>query len=334
MPRPHSRRGVRSAFTMIELLVVIGMIILLAAILVPVAARVRLQAHVVSTTGQMQRIMNAIQDYYHDFSAYPGPLSEAELVSSTGTGQSNTPIVDNTNPQPASGTVSGKGITSSENLVLGLLGFLGPNNPLSGQSGVTQNLFYYTPPQHDVLSLNPNRPASYHYLDYLPSELSPGKVSLMDFDLGSATATDSAVPEFIDQIPSPMPILYMRASVGAQYIVAQSYGNLLPNPTPPYQYDPSELFMYVHNVRFNNGSGQLQTLQQMSSSVFQAAGGGSGGTTTSSFAADVATPYQSWADYLTNPNVANQALGKDAFILIDAGPDRMYGTHDDIIVAP
>lgn len=319
MPRPYCR-GVRSAFTMIELLVVIGIIVLLAAILVPVAARVRLQAHVVSTTGQMQRIMTAIQDYYHDFSAYPGPLSEAEIQA----GNSTIPISDSS-PNGTSGAVSG--ITSSENLVLGLIGFLGPNT-LPG------TVLYISPPQHDVLSLNIYRPASYHYMDYLPSELSPGKTSQMDYTqsavAGGTPPTDSLVPEFIDQIPSPMPILYMRASVGAPGIVSVAYGG---TSATSYQYNPSELFMYTHNVRLSASSGgslqsSLQTLDKMQSGVFQPAG------SASPFVADVATPYQSWTDYLTNPNIANQALGKDAFILIDAGPDRMYGTHDDIIVAP
>lgn len=34
--------------------------------------------------------------------------------------------------------------------------------------------------------------------------------------------------------------------------------------------------------------------------------------------------------YLTNPTIANTPRNKDGYILISAGPDRIYGTDDDI----
>jgi len=69
----------RSAFTLLELLVVIGIIVLLAAILVPVVSQVRMKGYVTTTQAQMQRIAGAIQAYYHDFKSYPGPLANAAL---------------------------------------------------------------------------------------------------------------------------------------------------------------------------------------------------------------------------------------------------------------
>ena len=40
-------------------------------------------------------------------------------------------------------------------------------------------------------------------------------------------------------------------------------------------------------------------------------------------------PYDAFA-YFTNPAVANSPRSKDGYILISAGPDRIYGTNDDI----
>src|SRR5579883_1750714 len=76
VPASSSRRG----FTMIELLVVIGIVVLLLAILLPVVNQVRMKAFVAQTEAEMQRIMGGIQAYYHDHNAYPGPLNEAALA--------------------------------------------------------------------------------------------------------------------------------------------------------------------------------------------------------------------------------------------------------------
>src|SRR5579862_7526733 len=72
----HERRG----FTALELLVAIGIIVLLAAILIPVVNQVRMRAYTATTEGEMQRIMTACINYYHDFNAYPGPLSNGMVL--------------------------------------------------------------------------------------------------------------------------------------------------------------------------------------------------------------------------------------------------------------
>src|SRR5215831_13873706 len=69
----------RTAFTLLELLVVMGIIVLLAAILVPVVSQVRMKGYVTTTEAQMQCIAAAVQSYYHDFKAYPGPIANSSL---------------------------------------------------------------------------------------------------------------------------------------------------------------------------------------------------------------------------------------------------------------
>jgi glucose-1-phosphate adenylyltransferase len=44
----------------------------------------------------------------------------------------------------------------------------------------------------------------------------------------------------------------------------------------------------------------------------------------------MAYPFDGYA-YLESPQMPNNARNKDSFILISAGPDRTYGTRDDIV---
>lgn len=336
---PSARRATprRPAFTLLELLVVMGIIVLLAAILVPIVSQVRTRAYVAATEAQMRRIMAACQMYYADFKAYPGPLSNSQLVGQPNAG--NVRLTDeNAGPIPFKNQ-----ITSSENLVLGLLGAL--SAPPSGSAPPVYSGF--TPaPKHDVVNLNYNRPASYHYIDFIPEELSLptgyaysarfgtptgapiGGNPLMDAlaqkdtsqAAGQPVGLDTPIPEFMDRIPDFMPILYLRASVG----VSQSAGD--PNPyswivssaTPPAtpaQYDASQLRYYG----FNHASVDPSTTNGDYPVPSNPTASG---------------PDAQWVAYFINPAIAGQPRGKDTFILISAGADRLYGTKDDIIVTP
>src|ERR1019366_2920981 len=82
MPAPHRRQP--RAFTLIELLVVIGIIAVLIGITVGVVSRVRRAAYGASTSAQLTTIANAIQQYYADFHAYPGPLPSGPQNSQVG----------------------------------------------------------------------------------------------------------------------------------------------------------------------------------------------------------------------------------------------------------
>ena len=317
LARPPIRRG----FTIVELLTVIGIIVLLVAILMPVVAQVRIRAYVANTQQEMNRLMTGIQAYYHDFNAYPGPLTDSQLA---GRGPAAQPVKNIMGVQPGP-----QNITSSENLVMGLLYYLRPPSP-TGTPVITfvpddaAGATTPTKTSHDPANLNPLHPATYHYIDYLPDELSsapsgrawdppdvPRKVD------GSETAqhlNDTNVPEFLDKIPDPLPILYLRAKPGATLVVSNS-----PQPVgqPQAQYDRSQLapygFTQVTTITKDPDNGIPNTLPS-------------------------GTPAQKdsneWVNYFLNPNILGQAKGKDGFILISAGADRIYGTRDDIIVAP
>jgi prepilin-type N-terminal cleavage/methylation domain-containing protein len=326
-------------FTLIELMVVIGIIVLLAAILMPVVSRVRQQAFNTNTQSQMQRIMQACESYYHDFNAYPGPIPNSQLANVIGAKLTLT----------TTGGGSVGPITSSENLVLGLFGLLNPQTsggaPLYNGNATAQTTVL--PPAHDVLSLNPLHPASYHYIDYVPEELSTGSTPsgltvnlLYAAGSGSAAPTDTLVPEFVDRFSDPMPIIYTRAYVGNPGFAA-AYNSAAVTPAP--QYNWLELGPYGSNLLSSQGGGTWQLFtEQNQTTMYTTFTTGTTWPDTNAvsyndFWPSGWTPGSPWPAgnyYYANPNIAGSVRGKDGFILIDAGLDRTYGTLDDIILTP
>ena len=67
------RAGDSRAFTLVELLVVIGIIVLLIGLLTPMAMRSYRSAERTRVAGDLQAIANALEAYKQDHSAYPQP---------------------------------------------------------------------------------------------------------------------------------------------------------------------------------------------------------------------------------------------------------------------
>jgi prepilin-type N-terminal cleavage/methylation domain-containing protein len=374
---PHrSRRA--TAFTLIELLVVLGIIAVLIGLVFPLIGKVRRAAQGAATSAQLSTIANAIQQYHADFQAYPGPLSNIQVgyadydanIQNAQPAPGTPSVPDPTSPNPVKLSLVINGspqsfqdvgkITGAENLVLGLLGGLEITVLQNGKvASFDYNTSIIFPDAVSVapkgaLQLNPNKPRRWPaYLD-----VKTGQVSHPDFsvnrghftDPASRFADDTVIPEFIDQYPDGMPILYLRANVGGSAIAgvggdddngARLQDTTTNQPVTP-QYDLAGTIEYTRSIMgttANNPNRDHHGLQylgrpDLSDTI------DSGYHSTSPGAGANALAYLK--DPSSNPNSASGTGGgtnthggnarqKNGYILISPGPDRVYGTADDII---
>jgi prepilin-type N-terminal cleavage/methylation domain-containing protein len=180
-------RAVARGFTLVELLVVIGIIVILISILVPLATRVQQSARVADSAAQLNSIRSAIEAYHGTFNAYPGPV-------------------------PNDGVVGALTITGSENLVLGLFGGL----QRSGKVISFNPDRVGTGPR--TLLYGDDRDKSYSFLDNWPSHLPPKA------DWSAQNRWGTPVPEFVDRY-AYKPVLYLRAKRGAAGIAGENAGD-------------------------------------------------------------------------------------------------------------
>jgi prepilin-type N-terminal cleavage/methylation domain-containing protein len=351
----HSRGG----FSMTELVIVIAIIAVLISILIPVVSKVRRSAQTANTKNFISQLDGATNRYYGDFHGYPGPLRYDEIC---GTGPRTTAM----NPagnfgsfgiNPATPATSGYdisaftpaevgSITMSENLVVGLMGGL----QVGGTAAAPTLLYDPTAVGRGPNSLNVLNPKHYDpYIDdtaNLSWRTGPnGKTGQFADNAGSAA--DSRIPEFVDTFPSPMPILYLRSKTGVAKVdpttagYGPGYNGIITNnttdPAGGYRYGSYDISQYmaytVGKASPTASIGEEKTVRPDAyvGLVFPQHGLDLQNVTRTM---DKGTPnYQypySAFNYFTNPSIQNTARQKDQYVLISAGPDRVYGTDDDI----
>jgi prepilin-type N-terminal cleavage/methylation domain-containing protein len=209
-----------AGFSLVELLVVIGIIVLLLGILIPVVSRVRQAAWSANTQNTLANISGAIERYHMDHQAYPGLVADNVIATPPG------------HQFPAaSGPVSPTGpITTSENLVLSLMGGIRYQDPTNLSSPLVFDPAEVGPGARDLS--NNRRIAA--YIDEQAGGLAPQP---WDASSGLPGATDSIVPEFLDRFPDPMPIIYVRARTGASGVIGTTSDG-------PRQYNVDHLSRY------------------------------------------------------------------------------------------
>lgn len=320
---------IRRAFTILELGIVMVIIAILMSIILPMVSRAKLLARATETTALIVQLDSAIRAYHQDFGAYPGPLTNDEINATyppaSGFAFNGVTSAAPAGYDPAAPTF----ISGAENLVLGLCGGFrlnSANNGLIYDASLVgrgpNNLNLGSPKHFDSYIDTPN-------LSWRNG--SNGKTGFYQDDAGSAA--DSVIPEFVDTFNDPMPILYLRARVGAvqtatppttvnngiiQDIAATGRTNFC-------QYQLDDIIAYTQPISGKSiGVGRKFPQHGLQSPIDV--------TATLSAEPYNAFPYirnasLSGASPNTVPNIPRQ---KDAYILISAGKDRTYGTADDI----
>ncbi len=190
------------AFSLIELLVVVGIIILLLAILLPALSSVKIQSYRTKTTAELKGISTSCEAYQSMFGFYPGPIREIDVAKTdfNATASAGPPIAQ---------TV----LSGTQNMAYGLLGTLTTTAGTAGNgiANVTltnaatggtygMNVYGANSATGPVDLGNANKQYAQFYSpktgDYQPVPTGGGDPNLL--------------PTLWDQFADPLPILYLR----------------------------------------------------------------------------------------------------------------------------
>jgi prepilin-type N-terminal cleavage/methylation domain-containing protein len=290
----------RRGFTIIELLVVVGIIVALISILVPALAAVRKRAYKAGSQGLLNSVGSAIMTYHSHFAAYPGPASARVTTGAVAAGKitgaqnlmlgltySLSPSVSGTPDVPADGSTPGRNVTMRG-------GFADSSGPIN---------YAVVKPDNTNEKLSP-------FFQPNDSQIANDGSTTKTVTGTGITAIPPKLPLLVDNFPDALPVLYFRRTVGVDGPAAR-VNDSTSTPTPtPFSYFLSE----------NREIILAADLKSVSGAIFDQ------------------TPSALNNNDATGPTDFSKVFGggnpRGGFVLIAPGFDRIYGTangnYDDI----
>ena len=250
-------RPARRAFTLVELLVVIGIIALLVGLLLPALGKVIERARATTTTGTMQEFAKACDAYFQEFGEYPGVVPENYM----GNGDSDVPA-----------------ISSTENALLSLMGGyrLPSDSDYAGYAG-TELTFTATGQPDFKIKVNgdrmgegPTRNGRKYDAFYAPKgrEFSKAGGQMQPGGAAMDTAGAGLLPDLVDAWGQP--IIFVRQ--------ARAIGALVPKGSDQGQFTRAGILPYTLSTGLGDMNVDQTTANTTKYSILNtgAAGGQSG----------------------------------------------------------
>jgi type II secretory pathway pseudopilin PulG len=309
----------RPAFTIIELMVVVGIIIILMAILIPALSGAKKSAYLTQTTAQLQGISNDIETYFTNFDSYPGPAPASSTTTTTAankiSGNQNLlmalsySIYDST-PAPVPSGWKAVGLPGAGTAVVRTDAANGPRD--NGKEFPA----FYNPTPKEITAADSSG-------NWLPAGI----------EGADTTANTFKFPVLLDRYPDPLPILYYRRTPsvdgsvsfdGSGNVVSASQTMVSVAPAtairPYYLADNAE---YTNTSVMRSPSGAI--CDQSKSSLYNTNAPGT---------------IDNLAALIAQSSTANSTVNAHgSYVLISAGFDRLYGRNtsnnaktDDIVI--
>ena len=298
----QARRGdePRRGFTLVELLVVIGIIALLVGLLLPALAAVREKGKITQTKTLMKNLGDAVDSFVLTHNRQPGAISERQLAS------------DSNNYLKLSGT---------ENALLELMGGLSPN-------GTDRFTIAGIDVWRDDIGLGPvingakydsyfkPNPRDFYYVK--------GQLGQQDVNNNLPEDGDVALPDLIDSFGAPI-ILWsnsgskakgLRDISGRPAVVAFNVQSGNTNQAAPYYY--SSFQSYANSDGLFVGAGGGSPVDQHSRSYLAETGSSIGGGTALQLAQAIAA----------HPTL--DSVPRGGYIMLSAGKDLIYFSKEQV----